>query len=57
MQQLLELVMIRPCSQVNLYFFISAWKDCAHTDSAKGIEITPSLQKITSPSQVKYEME
>lgn len=34
--------MIRPCSQLNLYFLICAWNDCAYTDSAKGLEVTPS---------------
>lgn len=49
--------MIRPCSQVNFYFLICAWKDWAHTDSAKGTEVTPSSQKVTSTSQVKYDLD
>lgn len=39
--------MVRPFSQVN----------CAHTDSAKGREVTPSSEKVTSPSQVEYGVE
>lgn len=40
--------------QLILNFLIFAWKDSAHTGSAKGMEITVLSQNATSPSQTKY---